>query len=90
MNYIKLKEKGQVTIPASVRAQVHALTGDMFEVAVEDGNIILRLQVVTARKAIPRKTKPVDIGQWIGAGRGLFKTPKEADAFIRAERDQWE
>ena len=92
MNYIKLKEKGQITIPARVRAQVHALTGDMFEVVVENGNIVLRAQVVTARKSTPRKpkAKSVDIGQWIGAGKGLFKTPAEADAFIRAERDQWE
>lgn len=31
----------------------------------------------------------IDIGEWIGAGSGLFESPAEADAFIRAERDRW-
>ena len=26
----------------------------------------------------------------IGAGKGAFATPEEADAFLRAERDKWD
>ena len=92
MSLVQMKDKGQVTIPAAVREQIAASKGDMFEVVVLDGNIVLRPQDVVARDATgpaPRK-KGVDIGPWIGAGRGLFKTPEEVDAFIRAERDQWD
>ena len=86
--HVRLKEKGQVTIPAILRAQIHAETGDLFEAIIDDGNIVLRPQVISGRS----DTKPLgaDIGKWVGAGKGLFKTPAEAQAFIRAERDQWE
>ena len=90
--HVRMKDKGQVTIPATVREQIHAVTGDIFEARIEGGNIVLRPQIVAARNTMPSGGKPkgVDIGKWVGAGRGLFKTPAEADAFIRAERDQWE
>ena len=86
--HVRLKEKGQVTIPAILRAQIHAETGDLFEAIIDDGNIVLRPQVISGRS----DTKPIgaDIGKLVGAGKGLFKTPAEAQAFIRAERDQWE
>ena len=89
--HVRLKDKGQVTIPATVREQIHAVTGDIFEARVEDGNIVLRPQIVAARSTVPSRGRPkgVDIGKWVGAGKGLFKNPGEADAFIRAERDQW-
>ena len=90
--HVRMKDKGQVTIPATVREQIHAVTGDIFEARIEGGNIVLRPQIVAARDDMPSRGKPkgVDIGKWVGAGKGLFKTPAEADAFMRAERDQWE
>ena len=91
MILVKLKEKGQVTIPAGVREQINAARGDVFEVSVTDGNIVLKPQEVVSRSS-PRRQQGggVDISKWIGSGKGLFKTPAEADAFIRSERDQWE
>ena len=88
--HVRLKEKGQVTIPVSVRTKIHAVTGDLFEAIVDGGNIVLRPQTVAARGAVSNKAKGVDIAKWIGAGQGLFKSAAEAQAFIRAERDQWE
>jgi hypothetical protein len=44
--------------------------------------------MLASKRAAPRPTH-VDIGQWIGAGKGLFESPAEADAFIRAERERW-
>jgi AbrB family looped-hinge helix DNA binding protein len=89
MTLVRMKDKGQVTIPATVREMIDAQTGDMFDVAVLDGNIVLRPREVVTRQ--PSTThKPIDVSGWIGAGRGLFKTPGEADAFIRAERQQWD
>ena len=92
MSLVHMKDKGQVTIPAAVREQIAAVKGDMFEVTVMDGNIVLHPQDVVARGAVAASLpkRGVDIRQWIGSGRGLFKTPEEADAFIRSERDQWD
>jgi AbrB family looped-hinge helix DNA binding protein len=97
MTLVKLKDKGQVTIPASVREQVAARLGDVFEVSVANGNIVLKPQDVVARRK-QRKARPVqnqrgtgvDIFRWIGAGQGLFKTPEDVAEYIRTERAQWD
>jgi AbrB family looped-hinge helix DNA binding protein len=88
----KMKDKGQVTIPAPLRERIGAATGDMFDVELEGGNIVLRPRQIVAWDAVSRKAKAkgVDIAKWMGAGKGLFKTPAEADRFIRAGREQWD
>ena len=90
--HVRMKDKGQVTIPALLREQLHTVAGDLFEASVVEGNIVLRPQIISLRSAQKSrvKAKGVDIGKWVGAGKGLFKTPAEAQAFIRTERDQWE
>jgi AbrB family looped-hinge helix DNA binding protein len=92
MSFVKLKEKGQVTIPASVREQLSAHTGDIFEVAVSEGNIVLKPKEVVARKDKPQKTtkKGIDISSWIGSGKGMFQSPEDVDAFIKRERAAWD
>ena len=92
MSLAKLKDKGQVTIPASVRNQIEAQVGDVFEVAVLDGNIVLRPQTLAARSAGTTRParKGIDIGRWIGVGKGTFGSVDEIDAFIRSERAQWD
>jgi AbrB family looped-hinge helix DNA binding protein len=89
MTLVKLKEKGQVTIPASVRQQISAHKGDVFEVAVTNGNIVLKPQEVVSRKRSAKTKKGVDISPWIGSGKGLFNSPEEAAAFIKLERASW-
>jgi AbrB family looped-hinge helix DNA binding protein len=92
MTLVKLKEKGQVTIPAAVRAQISAHKGDMFEVDVANGNIVLKPRDIVSRKR-PTATKVkqgVDISSWIGSGKGLFQSPEEAAEFIRSERTSWD
>ncbi len=92
MSLVKLKEKGQVTIPASVREQISAHKGDVFEVAVSNGNIVLKPQDVVSRKkpALGKGKKGVDISTWIGTGKGLFQSPEEAANFITRERASWD
>lgn len=91
MPLVKMKEKGQITIPAAVREQIAAHKGDVFEVVVMDGNIVLKPRDVVARdKSGEQKRRGPDISAFIGAGKGLFKTPEEVDAFIRSERDRWD
>ncbi len=91
MTLVKLKEKGQVTIPAAVREQISAHKGDVFEVGVTNGNIVLKPQDIVARKpkAAVRSKKGVDISTWIGSGKGLFQSPEEAADFIKSERASW-
>ena len=92
MPRVTLKEKGQLTIPATVREQIAASTGDVFEVVVVNGDIVLTPQDVMSRQKAKRavRRKGVDISRWIGAGKGQFKTPEEAASFIHAERAQWD
>jgi AbrB family looped-hinge helix DNA binding protein len=92
MTLVKLKEKGQLTIPAAVREQISAHKGDVFEVAVTNGNIVLKPQDVISRKqkSNAKSKKGVDIASWIGSGKGLFKSPEEAAAFIKSERASWD
>jgi AbrB family looped-hinge helix DNA binding protein len=92
MSLVKLKEKGQVTIPAAVRAEVAAHIGDMFEVSVSNGNIVLKPQEVVARKQTRKiqKHRGTDITEFIGSLKGLFGSQDEIDAAIRKDRDSWE
>lgn len=87
MTLVRMKEDGQIGLPADVLNQIHARNGDLFEVVVADGNIVLK-----PREA-PRAEGPgcgVDISSWIGSGKGAFRTRQEADAFLQSERAQWE
>ena len=49
MPLAKLKPKGQVTIPASIRADLGLNEGDYVEVAREDNRIVLTPKVVVDR-----------------------------------------
>ncbi len=96
---VKLKQKGQITIPALLRERIAAVQGDVFDIDIVDGKIVLNPQGVVSRKSnidehkpsdFFVKRKPVDISQWIGSGKGLFETVEDVDTFIRHERAQWD
>lgn len=94
MEIVKLKDKGQVTIPAAIRQKLAASEGDLFAIDVVDGAIRLTpCEVAMSNISGPRKVAAVrqgtDISGWIGAGRGGFMTPGEAEDFIRREREKW-
>jgi AbrB family looped-hinge helix DNA binding protein len=42
MSLIRLRPKGQITLPDSVRRQAHIDEGDVLEVSVEEQGIVLR------------------------------------------------
>jgi AbrB family looped-hinge helix DNA binding protein len=87
----KLKDKGQITIPATLREQISAVSGDIFDITITDGKIVLVPQdVVTKLHSNKPKAKGIDITKWIGSAKGAFSSPEDVDAFIRSERDQWE
>jgi AbrB family looped-hinge helix DNA binding protein len=86
---VRIKDKGQVTIPSGVRKQVSAAIGDVFEVAVIDGNIVLKPRQVVSRSPVTSLGKPVDVSRSIGKGAGQFASPADVDAFIKSEREKW-
>jgi AbrB family looped-hinge helix DNA binding protein len=42
MTLMRVRPKGQVTLPDSIRRQAHLEEGDYLEVAVEEGAIVMR------------------------------------------------
>jgi hypothetical protein len=92
LEFVRLKEKGQVTIPASIREELSAEVGDLFSITFDGSNVVMKLQEISARPHSPAPTakKGVDIGPWIGAAKGAFASVADVDDFVRAERGQWE
>jgi hypothetical protein len=46
------------------------------------------VEVIILQEKEYGKTK--NLAELIGAGKGVFNTPEEADEFIRRERDKWD
>jgi AbrB family looped-hinge helix DNA binding protein len=86
---VKIKQKGQVTLPMSVRKELNLQEGDLLELAVQKGSIVLQPRELTARSSRKATKKPEGLMSYFGAGKGLFKSPEEADAYIRKERAAW-
>jgi len=55
MPLVKVKQKYQVTIPATIREQVELDIGDMLEATISKEGILLKPQVVADRKPIIAK-----------------------------------
>jgi AbrB family looped-hinge helix DNA binding protein len=88
MEIVRLKDKGQVTIPAAIREELNAQLGDFFAVSVENGSIVLKPQALSpALSERPLDPKP---SSWFGSARGIYSSVEEIDAFIQAERAQWD
>ena len=50
--YIRVRHKGQLTLPADVRQQLGIQEGDILRLDVEDGRVIIENQVVRLRRAL--------------------------------------
>jgi hypothetical protein len=86
MLQVKLREKGQVTIPAELLQEWsrtnHVATNDTIEVNLSNGVLML----------IPSKrhTAKRDIMSFAGVGKGLWgSTQDEIDATIKDLRSSW-
>ena len=91
MTLSTLKGKGQITLPSSIRRQINAQKGDMFDFQVqEDEKVVMtRKRIVSANTDQTHQSKKKDLSKWIGAKPGLFKNADEVDNFIRSHRDLW-
>lgn len=93
MPHVRVKQKYQVTIPASVREEIGLHEGDTLEAKVEDGHIILIPQQMIARKAgreAGRSKKQSSLSAYLGAAKGLYSSPQDVEDYIDNLRDQWQ
>jgi AbrB family looped-hinge helix DNA binding protein len=87
MTLMRIRPKGQLTLPDSIRRQVHLEEGDYLEVAVEEGAIVMR-----PKKLIDADQAWFWTDEWqrgereasddVGAGR--VRRSKDGDEFIES------
>lgn len=87
MTHIKIKQKYQVTIPASLRKRLELQEGDVLEAREQGGEILLVPQVVVS---IKRPADSKSLSAYVGSARGLLSSVREIDELISHERRQWE
>jgi len=81
MSIIKLKTKGQITIPASLRQQVGLSIGDILKVNVEAGKITL-----TPQSIIDRRLAESLEDYKHGRSHGPFNSIAEMSAFLNRKQ----
>ena len=79
-------------MPSEIRKRIQAAKGDLFDVEVVDGKVVMTpLRLVPAKGGEAARRKPVDLSKYIGALSGAYgDTVEEADAYLRRERDSWD
>ena len=87
MSVTKLKEKGQITLPIDIRRQINAQKGDIFDVQVDNGKVIMTLQ-----RLVPVSQEPtiIDLSRFVGAASGTFGSVQDIDDNIRKNRATWD
>jgi len=73
MSLVKVKHKGQVTIPADIREELALAEGDYLEVSREGKKIVLQPKIVLDR----------DIASKIAKGLADLKAGRVTPAFVR-------
>ena len=76
MPLMTLKEKGQITLPITIRKQINVTKGDLFDCEVIDGKVVMTQQrlVSADEKKAQAGSKGVDISKYIGSGKGIFSS----------------
>ncbi|MGH2523053.1 MAG: hypothetical protein ACRDH2_11170 [Anaerolineales bacterium] len=76
----------------ALRQTVIVQPGGLIEIRSPELPVGASAEVIVLVDAPLSKTPPVmpsPLARWIGAARGGFATPAEADAFLNRERDTW-
>lgn len=83
MPQVKIRPKGQITIPANILNSWNLEINDKVNVTLINGIVTL-----TPEKRLKNKKS---ILSYAGIGKGLWgKSTEEIDDFIRHERESWE
>jgi AbrB family looped-hinge helix DNA binding protein len=85
MPEIRVRPKGQVTLPASILREAKIEPNDELEVSYLNGAIVLRRVAPVGRSSVD------DVMSFAGLGRGLWgDTTEEVTETIQALRNEWE
>lgn len=73
---VRVQEKGQVTLPAEVRRQLHLKKGDLVAVTATEKGALITPQAVIAIEALDRigealREQGVTLEDWIESGREI-------------------
>jgi hypothetical protein len=71
----------------AIRRQVIVQPGGRIEIYAPELKPGTRAEVIILEEPVQQSKHT--LRSLIGAGKGAFATPEEADAFIRQERDSW-
>jgi AbrB family looped-hinge helix DNA binding protein len=81
---IRVKDKFQVTLLASIRQQLAVHEGDYLEVSVLDDGIVFRPQQ-TARRA----SKGPSLTRFLNEHRSTTRSREDIDTTLASDRDSW-
>ena len=84
MPLVKVKEKYQVTLPASIRQKAGVAVGDLLEAQVKGGKITLTPMVVVDRALVERRLAESFEDFRKGRVYGPFASAKEAVRVLKA------
>jgi AbrB family looped-hinge helix DNA binding protein len=91
MSLVKLKGKGQMTLPVDIREQLSLGEGDLLEANIEEGKIVLTPKTVVDRKAAFARLEAIAAraeGRWRAEGKtdeDMEKMIAETVEEVRAE-----
>ena len=83
MPYVKVKNRGQVTIPAEFRHQLHLEEGDLLEATVEGGNIVFRPEAVIDQESVESAIDEGFKDYREGHVHGPFENIEEVDEYLK-------
>lgn len=81
MALVKLKQKGQITLPAGIRAALSLKEGDLLEANIENGKVFLSPKTVVDRDREEAKKRFFE---------NLAEQSGRVEAQLKAERKTWE
>ncbi len=82
---VRIKDKFQVTLPASVRRTIALHTGDYLEVRAVNGEIVLRPAKMAQRQTQPRPS----LAAFLNERRHVARSRDDIDHSLSADRDAW-
>lgn len=90
MPYVQVKQKYQITIPASIRKKMKLHEGDTLEVKEEKGILIFTPQdVIKLSRDSVQKESPLLAMVGSNKGSGLYSSADEVDEYIDNLREEW-
>ncbi len=84
--FILIKEKIMLN---AIKQQVTIPPDGVIKISSKEFQPGSQAEIIVILKQLP-PSPPQGLLRFMGKGKGAFATPKQADAFIRGERDSWE